>query len=237
MSTFKTKPHGLLLISRHRTNQSTTSSSNVSKTATIMRTQLSATILLSCMANTAICDLGPAKRNSKLFGERDTFTGGDYLAHDNCTATMTSCNWVSDITPVTGCCPFSTVCDGIGGGGYCCPTCKIPLPFLNDWSITDGKTADDCGPSVDSIPRCADLSWSLWLGSGTGTHSIDGDTILPKYYCCLADEIGLMNDTCVANTVLLAAGEKATLVSSLVHFWVSSTASLSFFPVVGRTLC
>jgi hypothetical protein len=51
------------------------------------------------------------------------------------------------------------------------------------------------------------------MGAGTGTHNIDGDGILPKYFCCLGDEFGLVNDTCVANTVVLAAGEKATLVS------------------------
>jgi hypothetical protein len=202
-----------------------------------MRTQLSAVILLYSLANSAICDLLPEKRDSQLFGERDTSMGGDALAHDTCAATMASCDWATDLTPVTWCCAFLTVCDGIGGGSYSCPTCKIPLQSLHDYNITDRKTADDCGPSVDSIPRCGNLSWSLCLGSGTGNHNIDGDTVFPKYYCCLADEIGLMNDSCVANTVVLAAGEKAILVSSLVRFRVSLIASLSFFPVVERTLC
>jgi hypothetical protein len=86
----------------------------------------------TCQQNSAICDLLPEKRDPQLFGELDTFTGEDALAHDTCAATMTFCDWATDLTPVTWCCLFSTVCDGIGGGAYCCLTCELPLQPLND---------------------------------------------------------------------------------------------------------
>ncbi len=224
-------------MARKPERKSGTTSRNISKTGTIMLTKFGFTLFLLSLANNVICGITPAKRVSQSFNERSTFTGGNALALVTCASTLTSCNWSNGASNVGWCCPFSTVCDGIGGGGYCCPTCKLALHTWYDRNFTDRQKADDCGPSVDAVPRCADPSWSMWVGGGTGTHDIDGSTVIPKYFCCLGNELGLMNDTCVANTVVLSSGEQATLVSSSFHSWVDLTASYSSFPIARRTSC
>jgi hypothetical protein len=76
------------------------------------------------------------------------------------------------------------------------------------------RTASDCGPLVDSLPICADPSWSIWRGDGTGTHGVDGSTVIPKYFCCKAGEVGLVNDLCAPSGVAVSIGQ-ATLVGPL----------------------
>lgn len=95
------------------------------------------------------------------------------------------------------------------------PTAVLPVSFLSaSRIIANSQPADDCGPLVDALPVCADPSWSIWQGDGVGTDTVDGPNVIPKYFCCEAGEIGLVNDLCAPSGVPVTTGQ-ATLVSSL----------------------
>jgi len=74
-----------------------------------------------------------------------------------------------------GCCPLGTYC---GPGGYCCPT------------------TDDCGTAVNSLPTCADPSWTLY------------DAFFP--FCCPPGTVGLSSNECDDPSITFSAEQSAT---------------------------
>jgi hypothetical protein len=74
-----------------------------------------------------------AKRVLQHLDKRTVFYGGYSLAYTTCSADQVTCDWPA-------CCPAATVCDGTGGGSYCCPDCKFPFGFMNYLLIASQPT-------------------------------------------------------------------------------------------------
>jgi len=72
----------------------------------------------------------------------------------------------------------------------------------------------------DKADRGLTKFFQLWQGDSTGDHSVDGNNIIPKYFCYQVDEIGSVNDLCAPSGVAVSTS-RATLASSFLSQLIS----------------
>lgn len=100
---------------------------------------------------------------SPQLAERATFIGGWALGGGLTTCPTDTISCANTSSAITGvCCPTNTFCvsQGLGLGAVCCPS------------------SADCGEPLQTIPACADPTWTLFNG-------------IRKYFCCAPGDIGI----------------------------------------------
>jgi len=108
-----------------------------------------------------------AQRAVQVLDSRSTYQGGWPLALAGSASTTcpseasTLCGTATDgVNP--SCCPSGQTCTTKGWEYYCCPTDA------------------DCNTAVTNFPRCADMTWNMFINYGEG-----------GYFCCEPGQIGV----------------------------------------------
>jgi len=162
------------------------------------------TIQLLFLAATVAAQL--AQLVPQDLAKRTAVAGGGWsLAQETCPSDAPQCgsSW---------CCPTELTCMRTGGADIaeaCCP----------------GTT--NCVAALQSVPFCADYTWSLW-NSTTDTSDAYG------YFCCLPGQIGLNSGDCVDAGTVSAATLSAVLIAPPA-VTASSTASSQSSATVSTT--
>ncbi|KAN0107942.1 hypothetical protein V8E51_007684 [Hyaloscypha variabilis] len=123
-------------------------------------------------------------------------------------------------------CPAGTYeIDQGGGDQHCCPIGMFTGSSL-DCCIDDA----DCTAALLAIPFCADSTWTLW-----------NSTTANVLFCCLGDEIGLQEVSCVndatevASTVSAESLGKPTPVGAAAKQFSASSSTTSGAAITSLT--